>query len=413
MQFYLIGIKGTGMSALANILVDLGHDVKGVDYNKKYFTEASFRKSIKVETFDNYTLNKEYFYIIGNAFKLSDITKKIIELNYQFQYYPQFLETFFKMKKIGITGSHGKTTTTYFASQLIDKPINALVGDGTGFGNKDAKFFVFEACEYQNHFLNYTYDILVILNIDYDHPDYFKNANEYLYAFQKAALNTSVLLVNNDDNYCKKVVHKNKITFGFNPHSDIVLKMLENDLSITFDGENHIIPFGFHGKHMAYNLAAAFIVSFLAECDMNNIVKKVKELKLPLRRFAEYAVKSDLILMNDYAHHPTEIKAFIHAARNKYPDYKLIIIYQGHTFSRTNAFLDGYVNALELADEVFIMPIFSSVREEEHDEWLLFNQSRRFKKYSRGIKESLLNQSNTIIAFLGAGDIDNEFIFFK
>ena len=413
MQYYLIGIKGTGMSALANILVDLGHEVIGVDYNKKYFTEASFRESIKVESFDNYSLKKEYFYIVGNAFKLSNITKKIVELNYQFQYYPQFLESFFKIKKIGITGSHGKTTTTFFASQLIDKPINALIGDGTGFGNKEAEYFVFEACEYQNHFLNYTYDILVILNIDYDHPDYFKNANEYLYAFQKAALNSSILLVNNDDNNCKKVVHKNKISFGFSPHSDIVLKIYENNLSITFDGEEHVLPFNFHGKHMAYNLAAAFIVSFLAKCDANKTIKKVKDLKLPLRRFTEYSVKSDLILINDYAHHPTEIKAFILAVRNKYPNYKLIIIYQGHTFSRTNAFLEKYVSVLQLADEVFIMPIFSSVREEEHDEWLLFNQCSKFKRYSRCVKEQLLNQSNSIIAFLGAGDIDNEFIFFK
>ena len=401
------------MSALANILVDLGHDVSGVDYNKKYFTEAAFRKSIKVESFDNYMLNEEYFYIVGNAFKLSDITEKIVELNYQFQYYPQFLETFFTMKKIGIAGSHGKTTTTFFTSQLINNPINALVGDGTGFGNKDAEYFLFEACEYQNHFLNYTYDILVILNIDYDHPDYFKNANEYLYAFQKAALNTTVLLVNNDDLNCKKVVHKNKITFGFNPNSDIVLKILKNNLCITFDTEEYMLPFIFYGKHMAYNLAAAFIVSFLVKSEASEIIKKVNDLKLPLRRFTEYMVKSNLILINDYAHHPTEIKAFILMARNKYPNYKLVVIYQGHTFSRTNAFLEEYVKVLELADEIFIMPIFSSVREEEHDEWLLLNKSTKFKKYSRGIKESLLDQSNTIIAFLGAGDIDNEFIFFK
>jgi UDP-N-acetylmuramate-alanine ligase len=117
------------------------------------------------------------------------------------------------MKKVGVCGSHGKTTTTFFASQLIDKKINALIGDGSGFGNQESEYLLFEACEYQNNFLKYTYDYLVILNIDYDHPDYFKNANEYLYAFQKAALNTSFLVVNNDDNNCKKIVHKNKILF--------------------------------------------------------------------------------------------------------------------------------------------------------------------------------------------------------
>ena len=74
------------MSALANILVDLGHDVSGVDYNKKYFTEANFRKSIIIESFENYTLKEKYFYIIGNAFKLADVTNEIVKMNYKYQY---------------------------------------------------------------------------------------------------------------------------------------------------------------------------------------------------------------------------------------------------------------------------------------------------------------------------------------
>ena len=413
MHFYLVGIKGTGMSALANILVDLGHDVSGVDYNKKYFTEATFRKSIVVESFDNYVLDKKYFYIIGNAFKVTKITNDIVEAKYEYQFYPQFLESFFKMRKIGISGSHGKTTTTFFTSQLIDKKINVLVGDGTGFGDKNAEYFVFEACEYQNHFLNYTYDFLVVLNIDYDHPDYFKTVNEYNFSFQKAALNSDVLFINNDDINCKKIVHKNKITFGFNPNSDIVLKIVENDLIVKIDEEEFKMPFKFHGKHMAYNLAVSFILGYFTKNDPDILIRKVNELKLPLRRFYECKLQDDIILINDYAHHPTEIKAFILAVRNKYPNYNLIIIYQGHTFSRTNAFLEKYVSVLQLADEVFIMPIFSSVREEEHDEWILLNENNNFLKYSRDIKAPLLSQSNIIIAFLGAGDIDNEFIFYQ
>ena len=401
------------MSALANILVDLGYEVSGVDYNKKYFTEATFKKTIKVENFENCVLDKKYFYIIGNAFKVADITNEIKNMNYNYQFYPQFLESFFKMKKIGISGSHGKTTTTFFTAQLIDKKINALVGDGTGFGNKDAEFFVFEACEYQNHFLNYTYDFLVILNIDYDHPDYFKNTNEYNFAFQKAALNAEVLIINNDDINCKKIVHKNMITFGFNPNSDIVLKIQDKNLSISLDDEEFLLPLNFHGKHMAYNLAVSFVVAYLTKSDIQKTLKKVNELKLPLRRFFERKVKEDVILINDYAHHPTEIKAFISSVRSKYPEFKLVVIYQGHTFSRTNAFLKSYVEALNLADEVYIMPIFSSVRETEHDEWLLLNQNDSFLKYSRSIKEPLLRQCNIIIAFLGAGDIDNEFIFYE
>ena len=411
MQYYFIGIKGTGMSALANILADLGHEVKGADYDKKFFTEATLRESIIVEKFENCILSKEYFYIIGNAFKVSDITKKIISSGYNYLFYSNFLEEYFKMKKIGISGSHGKTTTTFFTSQLISKKINALIGDGTGVGNFDSEYFLLEACEYQNHFLNYTYEYLVILNIDYDHPDFFKTNNEYVYAFFKAALNASVIIVNYDDLNCRKIVHKNKITFGFNPNADIVLKQKENLLVVKIDDIEYEMELNFYGKHMTYDLAAAFIVCYLIGEEPEVIINKIPLLKLPARRFFEKKMQNDIILVNDYAHHPTEIAAIINSIRLKYPKHKLCVVYQGHTYSRTNTFLYDYVSALNAADSVYIMPTFSSVREMEEDEYSLLKASKEFKKYSREDIESLFWGENMVVAFLGAGDIDNEFIF--
>lgn len=399
------------MSALANILVDLGYKVSGVDYNKKYFTEATFNQTIVVESFDNYHLDEKYFYIIGNAFKLADITKKIKELGYHFEYYPSFLENFFKMKKIGVSGSHGKTTTTSFTCQLIKENINVLIGDGTGRGNKNSKYFLFEACEYQNHFLNYTFDYLVILNIDYDHPDFFKNMSEYSFAFQKAALNSEVLIVNGDCEYSRKIVHKNKITFGFKPDCDIVLRLSDSKLYLMIEEVEYEFDFPFYAKHMAYNLAASIILTFLIDKDLSHVNSMVKKLRLPARRFNEFKVKDDVILIDDYAHHPTEIKALINTIRLKYPDKFLVVIYQGHTYSRTISFFDEYVNVLKEANEVYIMPIFSSVREEEFDEWALLRGCDNFKKYDRASIESLINGKNIVVAFIGAGDINNEFIF--
>ena len=172
MEFYLVGIKGAAMSSLANILVDLGHSVSGVDYEKKHFTQANLRSFIHIEKFEDVTLDKRYFYIIGNAFKLHELSLKIIK-DYNYSYYPDFINNFFNMKKIGISGSHGKTTTTSLIGQMSNKMITTLSGDSCGFGKKDSEYFVFEACEYQNTFLNYDMDYLVILNIDYDHPDFF------------------------------------------------------------------------------------------------------------------------------------------------------------------------------------------------------------------------------------------------
>ena len=162
---------------------------------------------------------------------------------------------------------------------------------------------------------------------------------------------------------------------------------------------------------MAYDLAAAIIISYLVEKDSAKIISKIHSLKLPARRFFEEKVKDDVVLVSDYAHHPTEINAIITSIRLKYPDYKLVVVYQGHTHSRTNTFLKDYVKSLKKSDEVYIMPTFSSVRETEASDYVLLNECDSFKKYEKDVIEKYLEEENIVIAFLGAGDIDNEFIF--
>ena len=411
MQFYMVGIKGAGMSALANILVDLGHEVYGVDYNKKYFTEATFRKKIVCENFENYILKDNYFYIIGNAFKLSDITKKIIEGGYNYQHYSMFLETFFKMEKIGISGSHGKTTTTCFAGTILKEYANILIGDGTGLGNKNAKYFLFEACEYQNNFWKYGFDYLVILNIDYDHPDFFKNEGEYLNSFQKAALNSNVLIYNYDDNNLKKIIHSKKFSFGFDLESDLVIQQSDGQLILSFCDEKYVIDFPFYGRHLCYDFAAAFLLSYIVLKDINYVLEKAKGVYLPRRRFQEF-VSKDMVLINDYASHPTEINALYNAVNLKYPNKKKIAIFQPHTLSRTKAFLHEFVSILLKFDEAYILPIFSSVREMDADKWMLLNSNSKFIGYDRKIIDDLFEEKDVVIVFMGAGDIDIEFDFF-
>lgn len=411
MKYFMVGIKGTGMSALANILVDLGNEVIGVDYNKKYFTEATFRDSIIVKRFEDIHLSGDYFYIIGNAFKLHDITDKIKELGYSWQTYPEFIESFFTMKKIGISGSHGKTTTTSFVSQLLEGKVNALVGDGSGFGNKNAKHLVFEACEYQNHFHSYSFEYLVILNIDYDHPDFFKSASEYTYAFMKAALNAKMVILNYDDVNCRKIIHKNKLTFGFNPNADIVLRLVDKKLHIYFFEEEFVVDFNYYGSFMAYNIAASFIVGYLINNDALFLLKKVKKLKLPARRLEEVTLRNGNVLVNDYAHHPNEVNAVIEILKNKYPKKILVVVFQGHTYSRTNTFYKDYVNVLKKADRVYIMPTFSSIRESDSDSYQLLSGNEGFMMYDRSVLEKVLEDAEIVVAFLGAGDIDSEFIF--
>ena len=397
------------MSALAKILLDLGNDVRGADYPKKQFTEKTMPHEITIDTFDNILLNEDWFYIIGNAYKKASIVDELISRSFQFEYYPNFLETFFKCQKIGIAGSHGKTTTTYFASKLIDKPVNVLVGDGSGKGDKDAEYFLFEACEYQNTFLNYTYDYLVVLNIDYDHPDFFANEKEYLFSFQKAALNAKKLIINNDCENCMKIIHKNKITYGFSLQSDVVISKIYNGVKIEFDNEIYMFDFPFYGDHLIYDFVASFIVSFLVNKDVKSIYKNMGKLALPKRRFTECKI-NNFILINDYAHHPTEIGAVLNAVKEKYLDKKIVCVFQPHTYSRATKFSKEFIEVLSHADDVYIMPVFSSVREMKKEENIFLNSKNNFKEYHRDFYQNY-EDIECIILFLGAGDIDDEFHF--
>lgn len=405
MLFYFIGIKGTGMSSLANVLVDLGHQVRGVDYNKKCFTEATLRQNIVLETFDNYNLPSDAFYIIGNIFKHSDIVTTLDNMGYKHMDYPVFIESFFKMKHVGIAGSHGKTTTALFTAYLDGKKSNLIIGDGTGFGVKKSKYLILEACEYRNTFLNYSYDYLAITNIDYDHPDFFKTEAEYVYAFQKAALKAQTLIYNYDDPNLRKIIHKNKVSFGFKDGAKVKIKVNEaNTITLILDDNIYTFDVPFVGIHLAYDFAASFILSYLMGNNIKDIIERSKKLVLPKRRLNEKIVGENIIV-DDYAHHPTEIRASISALRLKYPGKKLLCVFEPHTYTRTEKFLKDYINALKGADEVYIMPVFSSVREAGKESNPLLDEEASFLSYDL---KTLKAKKGYIILYMGAGDVSFE-----
>lgn len=395
MKFYLVGIKGAGMCALANILIDLGYEVNGCDFEKEYFTDKKL--NIKIDDITNFKIDNKFTYVIGNAFKNSCYIKYIEH----FYDYPEFLEKFFRMSKIAISGTHGKTTTTSFISQLTNKNVNVLCGDGTGIGNKEADYFILEACEYKNHFLNYTNKILLINNIELDHPDFFNNIDEVIISFQKAANNSQIVILNGDCDNCLKIKHYNKITFGTKKENDIIFKYDNELLTIYFYGTKYEINI-LLGIHNIYNYVSSFIICKLIDTDDDIIIENTKNIKLPNRR-QEISYINNAIIVDDYAHHPTEIKMTLNYFKNKY-DKKINVLFQPHTFSRTKFFLNEFIESLSIADDVYILDIFSSVRENGKGNILLENTN--FKKYDNSILEGIKN-SDEIYIFMGAGDVNN------
>ena len=244
------------MSALAKLLLDDGHIVKGLDTECDYYTKSSLY-DIPIDNFENYKLSKSYVYIIGNAYLNHYLSQQIRYLKFKCYSYPEFIVKYFnKYQFIAVAGSHGKTTTCKMLNKLL-LDSSYIIGDGSGGGgNKDR--IIVEACEYKNTFLNYEPDISIVLNADYDHPDYFKNKDEYINSF-KAFIDKSKLSIVNGDEL--DINGSKIITFGIKKDNDVVFKYrVKNEMMeiIIFDS---IFKLDFVGKHLAYDFVAAYIVA--------------------------------------------------------------------------------------------------------------------------------------------------------
>ena len=190
-MYYFVGIKGSGMASLAEILHDLGHEVAGSDIDKYIFIEEELkRRGIPIYSWNKDNIKDGMHVITGNDFDRSnpEVAAAQDNPNVICQNYCEFLGDFFNnFISIGIGGTHGKTTTTGMCYHLFkdyDKT-NVLIGDGTGYAVKDAKYFVSEVDEFRNHFKHYYNDYALINNVEYDHVDYFKTFEDYKKVFEE------------------------------------------------------------------------------------------------------------------------------------------------------------------------------------------------------------------------------------
>jgi len=418
-KYHLIGIKGAGMSALAHILSDMGHSVQGSDIEEKVFTQIGLEaKGMNLYPFGASKIEPDMRVIIGNAFK--DDHEEVIkskEIGAKTVRYHDFLGNLIEgFTSIAISGTHGKTTTTGMLAHVLrlNAPTSYLIGDGTGKGEKDSQYFAFEACEYQRHFLAYYPDYAIITNIEHDHPDYFKDIDDVLDAF-----NTFVnqckkrVIACGDDLGVQKLSNLPKIlTYGFNDSNQVVAKniMKSSDgttFDVIIDGEfYYTFKTPFFGDHMVLNCLAV-----IAVCYLEGISAKVIEKDLPLfsgvkRRFAEKSYRGQVII-DDYAHHPTEIEVTLKAVRQKYPDREIVAIFQPHTFTRTATFINEFSESLNLADYVYLTEIFGSAREDKGSISIqeLINKCRNGALITEKTVSELQQYQNAVLVFMGAGDI--------
>lgn len=375
-NYYFIGIKGTGMAALAILLSDLKHNVSGCDLNKHFFTEQPLiDRGIKIDTFENAKIPDNSVVIIGNAF-LDDFplvkevknNKKISSYRYH-EFLGEFMKSYISLC---VSGSHGKTTTTgMLASVMSEFDGGYLIGDGTGYINQNTKYFCVEADEYRRHFLSYNPDYAIITNIDLDHVDYFKDDIDYENAYIEYSNNIKkALFIFGDDKKTRNIKPSCKhYWYGEKDNDDLQAKnVVETSSEVSFDlyfQGKFIYHFKlpFVGKHLLWNALGVIGIGLLEGINPEDIEKGLRNFKGVKRRFVVEEV-SNSIFIDDYAHHPTEISVTIDAARKRFPDKKLIAIFKPHRVSRVFKFADEFSSALSKADEVYLCD-FTSIDDKE------------------------------------------------
>lgn len=405
MNYYLVGIKGTGMSALACFLKDLNNDVRGCDVEKYFFTEDRLKeKNIIIDNIENLFLNKDFIYIIGNTYNDdSEIVKTLREEKIEYYYYHNFIGSKINKEIFAVSGTHGKTTTAKFLSQMLNDEVSYIIGDGSGKGT-NSDYLILEACEYKDHFLSYHPKILIINNIELDHPDYFKNVKQIIESFNKLVLKSDLVLVNGDDLNSSKLKGKNIIKIGTNLNNDIVFNYTYNakgtKLQIKYASDIYNVDLHFKGSHLVYNFVMAYVL-----CLIVGITPNVDNLIFPKRRM-EKVIYGKTILIDDYAHHPTEIKALHEYISLTYPNYQTNVIFQPHTYTRTLKLKKYFVDSLSLFDNVYLDKVFTSSREKEnlYSQLKINKYFKKFCKFDDNVLNLINKKNKEVWVFLGAGE---------
>ena len=431
-KYYFIGIKGTGMGPLAQILHDQGNTVLGSDIDSYTYTQAPLEAAgIKILPFsaDNVDRYADAIFVRGNAFNDDHVeVQRALTLGVKMMSYPDAVqEQIAQTTSIAVAGAHGKTSTTGLLAHVVKNiaPTSYLIGDGTGRGVPNSQFFVVEADEYRRHFKDYAPDYAILTNIDFDHPDYYEDINDVTRAFSDFANHVKkAIFAWGDDPHLRLLQPKADVYYyGTNSEQDdfVATNIRKSTQGSHFDvvfrgqslGEFSVPLFG---QHSILNALSVIAVAYMEKMDLSFIKSFLMTYQGVKRRFSEKQI-ADITVIDDYAHHPTEIDATLDAARQKYPNKQIIAIFQPHTYSRVIAYKDEFAKSLEAADKVYLANIFGSAREKQ-GAVTSAEIGAEISKFGGIIEEDnmslLMPYENAVMVFMGAGDIEKyEFAYEK
>lgn len=362
----MVGIGGIGMSALAQLLQSQGKEVSGSDKDASPVTMLLEEKGITVAIgHDTTTLPSDLGLLIySDAIPANNPEREhaammgVPEMSYFVA-----LGTISKsMRTIAVAGTHGKTTTTAMLAKILDhadKQPTAIIGSlvkdfGSNFLAGREDLLVVEACEYRDHLLELSPEILVITNIELDHTDYFPNLEALQETFARAA--------------AKVPVHGCIVT---NPYDPVIAAALRDAKAPIIDYTTQTVPqLSLIGEFNRMNARAAKAAARAAFPHLQEEYtdKALIDFKGSWRRF-DYKGETPqgAFVYDDYAHHPTAIEKTIIGAREQFPERNIVVVFHPHLYSRTRDLFAGFVAALSMADRVILAPIYAAREENTHD----------------------------------------------
>lgn len=426
-KIFFIGIGGIGMSALAEFCANIGKRVYGYD-QKRGVESAKLEKMCSIKYYstpDNIKGMDLVIYtnaINENCFEYKCAKRKKVPLISRANFLGYVVSL--HASRIGVAGMHGKSTTTAMLAHIFNTAcMNPTVFCGAQMHNFKSNyrhggrdFCVFEACEYQNSFLSLPITDGVILNIDYDHPDFFSGIDEIKCSFSKFIKNAKRVFINYDDENCHCLCHKSIITYGLNKNSTYYAKEYKSkncEHGVSFfvykKGEELCkCTLNFAGEHFIYDALCAFAVAHTYGIAPSVISYAISTFEGCGRRM-EFITNSDTgaPIFEDYAHHPKEIEASL-SSLCQMGYNNILCVFQGHTYSRTFYLYDEFTKAFKNASELIVYPIFPAREEnvfELSEEKFALDCGGIFEASLEKIAQAIQNSQCDAIVIMGAGDL--------
>ncbi len=414
MRIHFIGCLGSSMSGLMRLTSSFGVEVSGSDAFLSGHSESNvigadvvvYSSAIKSD-------NVELAYAIKNGIKVVERAEFLGKLSREYA------------RVIAVAGTHGKTTVTGMMQKAFDveRPTVHLGGKIDGESVKIAKrrLFITEACEYKRSFLHLNPTVAVVLNVEMDHPDYYRDLRDITSAYETFISLSSACVINGDCENCKKITPKNAVTFGIDEKHDFSIKNVVTSKSgTTFIAryrrrELGTVKLNVCGLHNALNGIAVIATGMTYGLPFNVLRDGLAKFNGVGRRFERIGSIGNSTVYSDYAHHPNEIRAVVNCAREMgYDDVTLV--FEPHTFSRTATLFDEFSHSLSLANECLLVPIYPA---REKIDKSVSSQSLCRAIIERGTKcvsfdtfyqlvnyvTATKNKSSAIV-FCGAGHID-------